>query len=166
MLRWKKARDPLRPMATRFHSNRPYWVIKAVMIIPNTLGFNVPILLIIFWMLEIGHPRCRIQSSKIKSDLPLLRRSFGWRFRNWIDMAPFSGLITPSFKSTSTCFLISLCFSSECLRGGCRLHGSRHLFSLITIFMGSPAPDAPCQRKHRWILEIRLGASSEAEVTL
>jgi len=32
-------------------------------------------------------------------------------------------LITPNSKSASTCFRISFCFSSECLRGGARLHG-------------------------------------------
>ena len=46
-------------------------------------------------------------------------------------------LITPNSKSASTCFRISFCFSSECLRGGTRLHGSRHLSSSITIFIGS-----------------------------
>ncbi len=48
-------------------------------------------------------------------------------------------LITPSSKSASTCFRITLCFSSECLRGGARFHGSRHLSSSITIFICSTA---------------------------
>ena len=57
----------------------------------------------------------------------------------WLHSVALDSLITPSFKSASTCFLISFCFSSECLRGGWRLHGSRHLSSLITIFFGSTA---------------------------
>ena len=48
-------------------------------------------------------------------------------------------LITPSSNRASTCLRISFCFSSECLRGGARLHGSRHLSSSITIFIGSTA---------------------------
>ena len=50
--------------------------------------------------------------------------------------------MTPNFISASTCFRISFCFSSECLRGGARLHGRRHLSLSTTIFMGSTAAGA------------------------
>ena len=36
--------------------------------------------------------------------------------------------MTPGSKSASTCFRISFCFSSECLQGGARLHGSIRIF--------------------------------------
>ena len=71
-----------------------------------------------------------------------------------MDLTPLSGLITPKSKSTSTCFRISFCFSSECLRGGARLHGRHYLSSSITIFICS-------NETHQWIQEPKLWVVSE-----
>jgi hypothetical protein len=141
----------------------PYWVMKVVYscesgcrgvwwypvvksIMPKTLGFRVPILLIICWMLGMDHPSSPpvAEFNWTKSRVKL--HFWGWPSGvglgtrwTWLHSVARESLMTSRSKSTSTCFRISFCYSSECLRGGARLHGSRHLSSSITIFIGPTA---------------------------
>ncbi len=159
ILRWKKVPEPLSPMATRFHSNSPYWVMKAVYscesgcrgvwwypavksIMPKTLGLRVPR----NGMLGMGHPSSPPVAEFNRTKSRVNHHFWGWPSGvglgtrwTWLHLVARDSLMTPNFKSTSTCFLISFCFSSEYLRGGARLHGSRHLSSSTTIFIGSTA---------------------------
>jgi len=116
---------------------------------PNTLGFRVPIRLIIYWMLGMGHHSSPPVAELNRTKSRVKRHFWGWPSGvglgarwTWLHSMACNSLITPSSKSASTCFRISLYFSSEWLRCGVRLHGSLHLSSSITIFIASTTADS------------------------
>ena len=93
-------------------------------------------------MLGMGHPSSPPVAEFNRTKSRVKRHFWGWPSGvglgtrwTWLHSVACDSLMTPSSKSASTCFRIS----SECLRGGARLHGSRHSSSSITIFSGSTA---------------------------
>ena len=92
------------------------------------LGFTDPSLFMICWILGMGHPskppvaEFNLTKSRVNLHEP---SGLGTRW-TWLHSVAWDSWITPSLSKASTCCLISACFSSECLRGGARLHGSCH----------------------------------------